>query len=329
MSGIEALAALVRDSRGVRHKRDISTVVAQLGIGGGDAVPVGDDTAVIPDGDGGHLLLAIEGFVEDFVAADPWFAGYCGVMVNVSDVLAMGGRPIAVVDAIWATDAASAGPLLAGMRDAARRYAVPIVGGHSNLRAGSGQLSVAILGRARRPVTSFGAHAGDVLIVATDLDGRFRDPFPWWDASTGATAAHLRAGMAILPALAEDGLLTAAKDISMAGVVGTAMMLAEASAVGCAIDLDRLPMPEGMDMECWLAAFPSFGFVMTARAGDAPAVIRAFRRGGIACAAAGRIDDSRTVRIGRAGASAEIWDFAHPLTGCSRPARASQETVHA
>ncbi|MET0362720.1 MAG: hypothetical protein ABW048_13315 [Sphingobium sp.] len=81
MNSIEALAALIRDSRGVRHKADIASVVAHLGIGGGDAVPVGDDTAVIPDREGGHLLLSTEGFVEDFVAADPWFAGYRGVMV--------------------------------------------------------------------------------------------------------------------------------------------------------------------------------------------------------------------------------------------------------
>lgn len=32
-----------------------------------------------------------------FVAADLWFAGYCAFMVNVSDSLAMGGRPYAVV----------------------------------------------------------------------------------------------------------------------------------------------------------------------------------------------------------------------------------------
>ena len=43
-------------------------------------------------------------------AAEPWFAGYCGVMVNLSDVAAMGGRPVAVVDALWAEDDASAAP---------------------------------------------------------------------------------------------------------------------------------------------------------------------------------------------------------------------------
>ena len=93
MTTAESLAGLIRESRGLRHKADIAPVMQRLGIGAGDAVAVGDDAAAIPDGNG-YLLLAIEGFVEDFVAADPWFAGYCGIMVNVSDILAMGGRPM-------------------------------------------------------------------------------------------------------------------------------------------------------------------------------------------------------------------------------------------
>lgn len=318
------LAALVRDSRGVAHKGDIAGVVAALGIGGGDSIAVGDDTAVIPHGDG-HLLLAIEGFVADFVAADPWFAGYCGVMVNLSDVAAMGGRAIAVVDALWSDGDTQAAPMLAGLREAARRYGVPVVGGHSNLRAGDGQLAVAVLGQADRPITSFGARPGDALIVATDLRGTFRDPFPWWDASTSADAARLRGDIAILPDLAADGVVSAGKDISMAGVVGTVIMLAEASGVGARIDLDRLPMPAGVAIERWLTAFPSFGFVLTAPTGSAGEVLGRFQERGIAAEIVGEIEAGTTVEIARGAETATVWDFATPLTGCT----GAKETVHA
>ena len=318
MTGIDALARIVRESRGLAHKADIAPVMRRLGIGASDPVAVGDDAAVIPDGDS-HLLLAIEGFVEDFVTADPWFAGYCGVMVNVSDILAMGGRPIAVVDALWSEGETAAAPLLAGMREAARRYGVPVVGGHSNLRASGEQLAVAILGRADHPVTSFGAEPGDVVLVATDLRGRFRDPFPWWDASTDAPEARLRAGMAILPELAEADLLTAAKDISMAGVVGTAIMLAEASGVGMRIDIERLPVPAHVPMKRWLTAFPSFGFVMTARPADAPRVIARFAAAGVACAEVGRASADEAVTIEQGGDSALVWHRAAPLIGCHAP----------
>jgi selenophosphate synthetase-related protein len=101
------IAAKLRTGRGLAAKRNIAAVTGRLGLSAASAVAVGDDCAAIPDGDG-FLLLAIEGFMNEFVAGDPWFAGWCSVMVNVSDVAAMGGRPIAVVDAIWAASDALA-----------------------------------------------------------------------------------------------------------------------------------------------------------------------------------------------------------------------------
>ena len=43
-----------------------------------------------------------------------------------------------------------AAPVLAGLNDAAKAYGVPVVGGHTNIRTDRGQLSVAILGRAKQ-----------------------------------------------------------------------------------------------------------------------------------------------------------------------------------
>ena len=114
----ERLARTLREASGVAAKADIGLVAERLGLAGA-AVAVGDDCAAIPDGDG-HLLFAIEGFMNEFVAADPWFAGWCGVMVNLSDIAAMGGRPIAVVDAIWADGEDNAEP---GARRPERRRA--------------------------------------------------------------------------------------------------------------------------------------------------------------------------------------------------------------
>src|SRR5688572_9084973 len=102
MTDIDYLAQVVDFLRGnaaVADKVGIHTAYAPAAAVAGD-VPVGDDCAAIPDS-GGHLLLAAEGMLESFVAADPWFAGYSAVMVNLSDVAAMGGRPLAIVDVLW------------------------------------------------------------------------------------------------------------------------------------------------------------------------------------------------------------------------------------
>ncbi|MGI4777485.1 MAG: sll0787 family AIR synthase-like protein [Janthinobacterium lividum] len=315
MTLAEIVAAL-RESRGFAHKRDIGDVVSALGraLPGGasdlaQAVPVGDDCAAIPDGHGGYLLFAIEGLVEDFIRRMPWFAGYCSVMVNVSDIYAMGGRPTAVVNAMWSQGMDPAAEMLRGMAEASARYGVPIVGGHSNNRSERPQLAVSILGRANRLLTSFDAMPGDRLVMAVDLRGAYEEPFPYWNASTEAPAARLRDDLELLPLLAERGLCKAAKDISMAGAVGTSLMLLECSDVGAVIDLDAIPRPPGVPLVRWLSSFPSFGFVLSVAPDDVDAVCALFLERGLAAAPIGEVDDSLALVLTRGSERALLWDL--------------------
>lgn len=305
------LASALRGGRGFAHKRDIGDAVSILrqGLPAHTAVAIGDDCAAIADGDG-YLLFAIEGFVEDFVQAMPWFAGYCGVMVNVSDIYAMGGRPIAVVDAIWSQGQEKSTLVLTGMAEASRRYGVPIVGGHTNHRSDKGQLAVAILGRANKLLTSFDAQPGQRLLMAVDLRGAYQEPHPYWNASTSAPAERLRADLELLPLLAEDGLCAAAKDISMAGAIGTALMLLECSGVGAHIDVDAIPRPEGVELLRWLQSFPSYGFVLSVAPEHAEAVRARFQARGIACADVGSVQDTPEVWLHQGSDRSLLWNVA-------------------
>ena len=322
---LSALVEGLRASRGFHHKQDISDVVSALGAalpGGANAmtqaIAVGDDCAAIKDGEG-YLLFAIEGLVEDFVATMPWFAGYSSVMVNVSDIYAMGGRPIAVVDAMWSKGMQPAAQLLAGMAAASTAYGVPIVGGHSNNRCERGQLAVAILGRAKNLLTSFDAQPGDTLLMAIDLRGAFEEPYPFWNASSRTSGERLRADLELLPMVAESGLCAAAKDISMAGAVGTAMMMLECSNVGATIDPYAIPKPAGVALDRWLTAFPSYGFVLSVRSENVSAVKAKFASRDIACAAAGVVTSAPQVVLKSGAESALLWDFsAEAFIGAQR-----------
>lgn len=313
---LAVLAAELRDASRLAHKADIATAARRLGVSAAGPIEVGDDCAAIPDGDG-FLLVAIEGFIESFVDADPWFAGWCGVMVNLSDIAAMGGRPIAVTDAIWSDGTARACTMLDGMRAATEVYGVPVVGGHTNFRAAGLRLAVSVLGRASRLLTSFDAVPGDVLLAAIDLRGRWRDPFPNWDAATGAPPERLRGDLALLPGIAEAGLAKAAKDISGAGLVGTATMLAEASGVGMTIDLASVPAPDRVDPLRWLSAFPSFGFIIAAPADAVETIAERFAARGIACAPVGSVEPGTHVRIALGEEVVTVLDLSiAPLLGC-------------
>ncbi len=304
---LSTLIADLRKSPSFLHKRDIAPVLellrdqGTLPAGAATGVENGDDCAALNDGSDGYLLFAMEGMMDSFVEALPWFAGYSAVMVNVSDVYAMGGRPIAVIDAIWSTDAKSAAPVLAGMREAALRYGVPLVGGHTNHRASKAGLAAAILGRATRLLAASAAEAGDVLIMSVDLRGSYVEPHPFWNASTEAPAERLRGDLELLPRLAESGHCRSAKDISMAG---------------------PLPIPDGVPIERWLATFPSYGFVLSVNPGQASDVLKQFQDRGLSAGVIGTVTQGSKVTVTRGSDSIELWDFAEePFIG-ARPTRA-------
>lgn len=314
---LQALIDTLRGHPGIAHKRDIDGVLAALAS---RHLPeagawLGDDCAALPRGNG-HLLFAIEGFINAFVAHDPWFAGWCGVMVNLSDIAAMGGRPLAVVDALWSNGHEQAQALMRGLSDAAEAFGVPLVGGHSNTHCDRAQLAVAVLGEATRLLTSFAGRPGDSLVMAVDLRGAYREPFDNWDAATTAEPARLRGDLALLPEIAEAGLAHAAKDISQAGLPGTVLMLMECSGVGARIDLDAVPRPAGVALARWLRSFPSFGYVLACRPVQADALCARFHARGIAAARIGTLGDGSQLALRQGGAEGLFRDLhAEPLMG--------------
>jgi selenophosphate synthetase-related protein len=221
-----------------------------------------------------------------------------------------------VVDTLFAGGAEAGRPLLEGMAAAAERLGVPVVGGHTNLHSPYAALGAAIVGRARRLITSFDARPGDDLVAAYDLRGQMHPRHPFWNASDSGPVARLRGDYELLPALAEAELCRAGKDISMGGLVGTALMLLETSGVGASLWLEQIPRPPGVPWATWLLAFPSYGFLLSVPPARTPAVLAAFAGRELSAAVVGRVEAGRRLHLTADGARAELWDLAEaPLTG--------------
>lgn len=310
------LVSRLQRSLSIQHKQDIQAIAQAMGNQWTkEQILLGDDCAAIPDGDG-FLLLAAEGMLPSLVETDPWFAGWCAVMVNVSDIYAMGGYPIAVVDTIWSHSPEIFQALLAGIQAAAQAYQVPIVGGHTNGRSDYHALSVAILGRAKQLITSFDARPNDVLLIATDFRGQCHPDYPFWNSATHTSPKQLRQNLAILPQLAEAGLCNAGKDISNAGIIGTLLMLLETSGCGAILDLDRLPCPPEMALERWLLSFPSYGFLLSVRPEFIDEVQSCFHQQDLVCEAIGTFQNTSELTLQYQGESSLFWDFnQQALTG--------------
>lgn len=215
----------------------------------------GDDGAPVP---GSDLVAACDAILPSMVERDPEWAGWCAVLVNVNDLSAMGAEPVGLLDAIGARDASFARRIVRGLAEAAQAWGVPVLGGHTQLGVPAA-LSVTALGRTERPVPGGGGAPGDLLRLSADLGGGWRPGYRGrqWDSSSHRTSAELRALSGVVPSLAP----TAAKDVSMAGAVGTAGMLAEATGCRAIIDVDLVPAPPAASTADWLTCFPGFAML--------------------------------------------------------------------
>lgn len=287
---LAALAETARSHPGVRNKAALAEVGATLGGIDWLAGP-GDDGAVIPAAlAGGRLVVAGEALWPPFVAADPEAAGMAAVLANVNDLAAMGAVPLAIVDTIVGS-ADMARRVLTGLRQAGELYRVPIVGGHYTPSDGTPSLSAFALGAttSERVLSVRHAAAGQSLVAGCALDGEMRDDFPFF-ASYDTRGERLGDDVRVLAAVAESGTAVAARDVSMAGFLGSLAMLLECRGLGATVDLEALPRPSRVPLAEWLVCFPAYAFWLCVPPGREDDCLRAFRARGLAAAVTGTVD---------------------------------------
>ncbi len=315
------LSGLIKEIRGsgqFAQKRSISAVVGQNDEDSPNLrIRNGDDAAAIPDDDG-YLLLATEGIIPSLVELDPFLAGRSAVLANVNDIYSMGGRPIAMVDVIGSKDLKTSGEILRGMRDFAARFGVPIVGGHTLITDGKASVSLTILGRARRLITSFDASPGDRIALVYNPEGVWLDDLGFWNSIPGRSAQDHVGDLELLPQAAESGLVSAGKDVSMAGIAGTVLMFAEASGLGGYIELDNIPVPEGIDPGRWLVAYFSYGFLLAVNEDIWETVSELFESRSLHVRDVGFFCRGSRVFLSRDGDTEILWDWSvEPFAGLS------------
>ncbi|HYN98629.1 MAG TPA: AIR synthase related protein [Actinomycetota bacterium] len=315
-STLDEVVAAFRSSAALKGKASIGLVSEVFGATDWISGP-GDDTAVVTSG-AQNILVAGEAIWPPFVEADPFGAGVAAVVANVNDVAAMGGRAIALVDQVVAREEV-ARRVLEGIRFAAGIYGLPVVGGHLTIWDGSPSVSASIVGTVQRPLSSSNAAPGQTLLAAFCLEGKIRSDFPFL-SSIRERAGQLAADIGLLAGLAEAGLVQAAKDVSMAGTLGSLAMLLEPSGCGALVDLDRVPVPGGVSLAAWVSFFPTYGFLLTSLPENAGAVRERFRERGLACDAIGTVDDSGRLRARFSGEESELLDLnTQTVTGLNPP----------
>ena len=212
----------IQEFKGVTRKSSIDNVISLLkesyNVSGDVVIDIGDDASAIDIGNNQVMLIAADGIWGDIMNVNPYWAGYCSVLVNVNDIAAMGGKPLAMVNIMSISNDDIYEDLLKGIKDGCLKFGVPMVGGHLHPDGDVDSLGVAIVGIAQKDkiITSFGAEVGDKIIVAIDLDGKPHEMFSLnWDTTYDKDAQLVRDQITAVQYLAENDYIKSGKDISI------------------------------------------------------------------------------------------------------------------
>ena len=228
-------------------------------------VGIGDDCAVLPAGEGELLFstdLLMEGVHFLRSESSPEDVGWKAAAVNLSDIAAMGGKPVATFLSIALPKDAQgewAERFIEGYRQISSQYDVPLLGGDTTSSLRDIAVNVGILGRCQsgKRLMRSGAKVGETIYVTGPLG----------DSAAGLQAVlkgirrseevktlierHKRplprvdAGMILI----QSGKVGAMMDISD-GIASDMRHIMKASKVGAVIALDRLPLSSELISVC-------------------------------------------------------------------------------
>ena len=211
----------------------------------------GDDAAVYRLDDKTALVVTVDFFTP--ITDDPYEFGSVAAANSLSDVYAMGGRPLVALNVVGFPAALAAemlGDVLRGGYDKAAEANCLIVGGHTvDDNEPKYGLSVVGLVEPGKQVSNAGARAGDVLVLTK--------PIGTGIITTGCKAGVAPPGsvetavetMAALNRAASEAMMevgvNACTDITGFGLMGHLTAMMRASGASASIDRSQVPVLPG------------------------------------------------------------------------------------
>jgi thiamine-monophosphate kinase len=256
-----------------------------------------DDAATVTVPDGGPVIVSVDSVVDgvhvDLALCSPHDVGWKALMGALSDLAAMGARPIGALVALCVPEASGGGEMtlgvMEGVAEASQASGCPVVGGDVSA-AGVLVVSVTVMGTVDggTPVPRSGAAVGDVILVTGPCGGsaaglrvlRSGAEVAGLDPVEAALAAAYRRPVARLAEGEAARLAGASAMIDVSdGLALDLHRLADVSGVG--FTLDSVPVAEGAIQEDALGGGEDYELVVVIGAGLADACARTWAGAGL------------------------------------------------
>ncbi|HYD80738.1 MAG TPA: thiamine-phosphate kinase [Paucimonas sp.] len=276
---------------------------------------VGDDCALLAPAPGQQLAVSTDMLVEGrhfFAGADPRLLGHKCLAVNLSDLAAMGAKPLAFTLAFSLPEARDdwLAAFAGGMFSLADRHGCELIGGDTT--KGPLNICITVFGEvpASQALRRDAAAPGDDIWISGSLGearlalAGYRGELTLDPAALEAAGSRMHApAPRIELGLALRGIAHAAIDISD-GLVGDLGHILERSRAGATIDADALPagsmlshQPQDLRRRFALAGGDDYELCFTAPAAARAAVLAAGQAAATAVTRIGTIDARPGLRI--------------------------------
>jgi thiamine-monophosphate kinase len=223
---------------------------------GGVVLGMGDDAALLRPRPGEDVAVSADTFVEDvhfrWRTESPRTVGRCALVANLSDLAAMGARPLGFTLALAAPGALplrTIDGVIAGLLHEARSHACPLVGGNVT-RARETHLAITAVGAVARgrALRRRAARPGDRLFVTGTLGGAALERARA-ERGIGRVRRVATPRLAAGRALAKIPEVSACIDISD-GLAADLGQLLGADLHVALLDLGGVPQPAGFARRC-------------------------------------------------------------------------------
>ena len=278
---------------------------------------IGDDCALLAPSPGHQIAISSDMLVEDrhfFAGADPRMLGHKSLAVNLSDLAAMGARPVAFTLALSLprADPAWLEGFSSGLFALADAHDCELIGGDTT--KGPLNICITVFGELRpgHALRRAAARAGDDIWISGTLGDARLALAGYWKELALDPSLHERAALrmhmpsprvALGMALARVPIAHAALDISD-GLVGDLGHILAASQVGATLDADALPAGPVLARQAialrrrfTAAGGDDYELCFTAPVENREAVLEAGRESGTAVTRVGRIEAEAELRL--------------------------------